>query len=163
MREGVYRDLPFRCRDRGKDEFCTTRMRFAFAPSRGAEHARRGEGRVRALALALAFFAATAPRAQPPSLSDEQKIDALIQSVADLRGAVFIRNGSEYDAKAAADHLRMKREKAGERVKTADEFIRLCGSKSLTSGKPYQIRYADGRIETSEVFLRARLAELEHR
>jgi hypothetical protein len=30
------------------------------------------------------------------------------------------------------------------------------------SGKPYQIRYADGRIETSEVFLRARLAELEH-
>ena len=23
MREGVYRDLPFRCRDRGKDEFWT--------------------------------------------------------------------------------------------------------------------------------------------
>ena len=118
---------------------------------------------MRALALALTFFAATAARAQSPALSEEQKIDALIQSVADLHGAVFIRNGSEYDAKAAADHLRMKREKAGKRVKTADEFIRLCGSESLMSGKPYQIRYADGRIETSEVFLRARLAELEHR
>jgi hypothetical protein len=117
---------------------------------------------VRTLALALAFFAATVARAQSPALSDGQKIDALIQSVADLRGAVFIRNGSD-DAKAAADHLRMKRAKAGARVKTADEFIRLCGSVSSTSGKPYQIRYMDGRMEMSEVFLRARLAALEQR
>ena len=44
---------------------------------------------MRALALALTFVAATAARAQSPALSEEQKIDALIQSVADLRGAVF--------------------------------------------------------------------------
>jgi len=112
---------------------------------------------MRALALALALLAAAA------TLSEEQKIDALIQAVADLRGAVFIRNGSEYDAKAAADHLRLKREKAGSRVKTADDFIRLCGSTSSMSGLPYQIRWPDGRTETSEAFLRARLAELEGR
>jgi len=114
-----------------------------------------------ALALGLAFVVCAAASAQQaPALGDAQKIDALIQAVAELRGAVFVRNGSEYDAKAAADHLRLKREKAGSRVKTADDFIRLCGSVSSTTGRPYQIRWADGRTETSEAFLRAKLAEL---
>jgi Family of unknown function (DUF5329) len=116
---------------------------------------------VKALALAFVLLSAAAAHTQQPALSDEQKIEALIQSVADLRGAVFIRNGSEYGAKAAADHLRTKREKAGSRVKTPDDFIRLCGSTSSMSGRPYQIRYADGKTVTSETFLRARLAELE--
>ena len=116
-----------------------------------------------ALAFGLLALSATLAHAQQPALSDEQKIDALIQAVADLNGAVFIRNGSEYDAKAAADHLRLKRDKAGSRVKTPDDFIQLCGSISSMSGQPYQIRWADGRTETSESFLRARLAQLEGR
>ena len=118
---------------------------------------------MKALALAFGLLAAVPAHAQQPALSDEQKIEALIRAVADLRGAVFIRNGSEYEAKAAADHLRLKRDKAGSRVKSPDDFIRLCGSVSSLSGQPYQIRYADGRVETSETFLRARLAELEAR
>ena len=114
------------------------------------------------LALALTLSLSGGPAgAESPPLSEAQKIDALIQAVADLRGAVFIRNDSEYDGKAAADHLRLKREKAGSRVTTADDFIRLCGSTSSMTGRPYQIRFADGRTETSEAFLRARLAELE--
>lgn len=116
---------------------------------------------MKALALVFALLAATLVHAQQPALSNDQKIEALIASVAELRGAVFVRNGSEYDAKAAADHLRLKREKAGSRVKTPDDFIRLCGSLSSMTGRPYQIRYADGRVETSEAFLRARLAQLE--
>src|SRR5262245_57913776 len=112
------------------------------------------------IALLLAVFAAAA-RADAEPLGEEQKIEALIRAVGDLRGAVFIRNGSEYDAKAAADHLRTKRDKAGTRVKTAEDFIRLCGSTSSMTGRSYQIRFADGRVETSEAFLRARLAELE--
>lgn len=112
-----------------------------------------------AFALGLALLAAGA-RAQSPALTDAQKIDALIRSVAELQGAVFVRNGSEYDGKAAADHLRLKRDKAGSRVKTPDDFIRLCGSTSSMTGRPYQIRFADGRVETSEAFLRARLVEL---
>lgn len=93
--------------------------------------------------------------------SEADKIEALIQSVARLSNAVFVRNGTVYDAKAAADHLRQKLQKAGSRVQTAEDFIRYCGSTSSMSGKPYQIRYADGRVVTSEAFLRARLAELE--
>lgn len=116
-----------------------------------------------ALGVVVALLAAGVASGQQSALTDDQKIAALIQAVADLRGAVFIRNGSEYDAKAAADHLRMKRENAGSRVKTPDDFIRLCGSTSSMTGRPYQIRYADGKTETSEAFLRARLAELAAR
>jgi hypothetical protein len=93
--------------------------------------------------------------------SEPEKIEALIQSVAQLSNAKFVRNGSVYDAKAAADHLRAKLAKAGSRVKTADDFIRYVGSTSSMSGKPYEIRYEDGRVVSSEAFLRARLAELE--
>jgi hypothetical protein len=118
---------------------------------------------VKALALVVALLAAAAAHAQQPALSDEQKIETLIASVAELHGAVFIRNGSEYDGRTAADHLRTKRENAGSRVKTPEDFIRLCGSVSSMTGVPYQIRYADGRTEPAEAFLRTRLAELEKR
>jgi hypothetical protein len=93
--------------------------------------------------------------------SEAEKIEALIQSVAHLSNAKFVRNGTEYDATAAANHLRTKLENAGSRVKTAEDFIRYCGSTSSISGKPYEIRYDDGRVITSEAFLRAQLAELE--
>ena len=109
--------------------------------------------RLLAAALVLGALAA-AP-------SESAKIEALIQSVAQLSNARFIRNGTAYDAKAAADHLRTKLENAGSRVKTAEDFIRYVGSTSSVSGKPYEIRYDDGRVVTSEAFLRARLAELE--
>ena len=94
-------------------------------------------------------------------MSEDQKIEALIQSVAQLTNAKFVRNGTAYDAVAAAEHLRTKRKNAGGRVKTADDFIRLCGTGSSMSGKPYEIRWDDGRVTSSESFLRGRLAELE--
>lgn len=108
--------------------------------------------------LALTLAAAVSPASDK---SEAAKIESLIQSVAQLQGAKFVRNGSEYDAKAAADHLRLKLEKAGSRVKTADDFIRLCASQSSMTGQPYEIHWDDGRVMTSEAFLRARLAELE--
>ena len=115
-----------------------------------------------AFALALVSVAGAA-LAQAPALSETEKIAALIRAVAELRDAKFVRNGSEYDAVAAADHLKLKLDKAGRRVKTAADFIRLCGSTSSMTGRPYAIHYADGRTETSEAFLRRRLAELEAR
>ena len=64
--------------------------------------------------------ATTQPTGQ---LSEEQKIEALIKAVHELKDAVFIRNDKEYEAKAAADHLRTKWEYAGQRIKTARQFI----------------------------------------
>lgn len=104
------------------------------------------------LLSALAFAA---------SLTEEQKIDALIHSIEVLPDAQFIRNGSAYDGKAAAEHLRRKRSYAGDRIKTASDFIAYCASRSSASGKAYQIRFANGEIIDAEVFLRAELKRIE--
>jgi uncharacterized short protein YbdD (DUF466 family) len=53
----------------------------------------------------------------------------------------------------------MKLQKAGDRVRTADDFIRLCASKSFLSGKPYMIRSSGGETITSEEFFREKLKE----
>ena len=78
------------------------------------------------------------------SPAEEAKIQFLIASVETLSGAQFVRNGVAYDGKAAAEHLRIKRQRAGSRIRTADEFITLCASMSSVSGTPYLIRFADG-------------------
>jgi uncharacterized short protein YbdD (DUF466 family) len=88
---------------------------------------------------------------------ETKKIDFLISSVENLKGTKFIRNGSEYTGKEAAEHLRMKLKNAGKRVQTAEDFIRLCASKSYISGKPYTIRTSDGKTVTSEDFFREKL------
>jgi head-tail adaptor len=106
--------------------------------------------------------AATAPAAAPP-LSESQKVDRLVAHVAGLEGAVFIRNGKEYGPAEAAKHLRYKREQAGSRVKTADDFIRLCASHSTLSGDAYLIRFADGRTRTAEDVLREELVRIDGR
>jgi len=86
---------------------------------------------------------------------EKKKIEFLISSVENSKGAIFIRNGSEHDGKEAAEHLRMKLKKAGGKVQTADDFIRLCASKSFITGKPYMIKLADGKtIKSEEYFLK---------
>jgi hypothetical protein len=90
---------------------------------------------------------------------EKQKIEFLISSVENLKGTKFIRNGSEHDGKQAAEHLRMKLQKAGARVQTADDFIRLCASQSYISGKPYLIRSSDGKTVTAEEYFRKKLKE----
>ena len=92
---------------------------------------------------------------------ETKKIELLLARLEAMHNVVFIRNGKEYNANKAADHLRLKWEKAGRRVKTAEDFIALCGSRSSISGKPYKMRFADGRIENSAVILKELLNEIE--
>ncbi len=97
----------------------------------------------------------------PAPAPEPQKIEALIQAVANLQGAAFIRNGKEYTPKDAADHLRLKWRNAGGRVKTAPDFIRACASASSMSGKPYEIRLKDGRTVLARDWLWTELKRLE--
>jgi len=91
---------------------------------------------------------------------EKKKIDFLISSVENLKGAKFIRNGIEYDdGKAAADHLRLKLQNAGGYVQNADDFIRLCASKSFITGKPYMIKFSNGKTITAEEYFREKLKE----
>lgn len=87
-----------------------------------------------------------------PALSERDKIEGLLRALA-ASDAVFIRNGGEHGGAEAADHLRMKWSAAGDRVRTAREFIDTIASGSSTSGRPYQVRTADGAtIESREWF-----------
>jgi hypothetical protein len=94
---------------------------------------------------------------------EADKIQYLISSIETLNGAEFIRNGKVYGATKAAAHLRFKLNMAGDRVKTAEDFIRLCASKSSFSGQPYQIRFSDGVTIETEVYFRNRLKALSEK
>ena len=86
------------------------------------------------------------------------EIDELITFV-QTSGVRFIRNGQEYSAAEGAQHLRHKLAKAGDRVKTTDDFITGIASKSYLSGKPYLVKFADGHTQPTGDWLRAHLAE----
>jgi hypothetical protein len=110
--------------------------------------------------------AADAPAAAPtttprPVLTEAAKINALIGSVEAMPNAVFIRNGSEYTASRAAEHLRLKWRNAGGRVRTAEQFIKYCASESSLTGRKYKIRFPDGRTVDSGVFFHEQLARIE--
>ena len=107
------------------------------------------------------LFAPAAFGGREKAPTEQEKIEALIKTVEGLTDAKFVRNGSEYDGHAAAEHMRRKWKQAAERVKTARDFIRLAASKSDTSGKPYLIRFKDGREVESGTWLSERLNEIE--
>ncbi|HPO23750.1 MAG TPA: DUF5329 family protein [Arenimonas sp.] len=92
---------------------------------------------------------------------EQEKIDYLISSIAHLNGATFIRNGSEYNAEKAAEHLRQKLDYAGEKINTAREFIDNCATASWLSHRKYRIRFSDGHTQDSATYLYGRLKEYE--
>ncbi len=58
----------------------------------------------------------------------------------------FIRNAKEYSGIQAADHLRKKYAYFKSQIASPEDFIRLCASKSILSGKPYRVIMPEGTI-----------------
>ena len=87
------------------------------------------------------------------------EIDELISFV-QTSGVRFIRNGTEYSGAEGAQHLRDKLAKAGDRLKTTEDFITGVASTSYISGKPYLVKFADGHTQPTGAWLRAHLAEV---
>ena len=112
-------------------------------------------------------FAQQAAKAKPiqkktdkPVLSEEEKINMLINYVRTLQGSTFIRNGKEYDPGKAADHLQSKYNKHKKKVKTAHEFVDQLASFSKTK-EPYQIRLGDGETVPCGTLLTKELKRIE--
>ncbi len=116
----------------------------------------------RAFILALVGLS-TVVRAADVSPSERARIDYLLQVVGSMHDAQFLRNGKAYDGSAAADHLRTKLRAAGARVRTAEDFIHYCATASSVSGRPYQIRFADGQTRAAADFLTEKLLEFDTR
>ena len=113
------------------------------------------------LLIVLIVFLPFPLRGEDQALSEKHKIEQLIQRVENLQGATFVRNGKEYDAKTAAKFLKGKWDANTAKIKTAQDFIEVAATKSSTSGKPYLIRYADGKEIPSAEFLTAELKSIE--
>ncbi len=94
-------------------------------------------------------------------LLERKKIETLIASLEQLAGAVFIRNGQEYTLDDAMTHMREKWEWKELEIKTADDFIRVAGSRSSTSGKAYVIRMPDGTEVQTEEWFRIQMESIE--
>jgi len=97
--------------------------------------------RLRHLLLAgsalLTFSAAGSVFAAQPT-PGEDEIDHLLQFVGSSP-CTFIRNGTEYAADKARDHLQSKYRFVGSRISTAEEFIRYLATQSSMSGEPYHV------------------------
>ena len=102
-----------------------------------------------AVLVLLAFFSA---RGLARDAREQQRIDFLIQKVESSKGLVFIRNGAEYEGGAAGRHLRMKLDYGGERVKTAEDFVRYCASESSVTHRRYMVRQANGATTDSAAY-----------
>ena len=78
-------------------------------------------------------------------------------------GFTFIRNSSEHTAVEAADHMNKKYLHFREDIRTAEDFIELCATKSLLSGKPYLVVNDQGEQLRTSDWLRAELADYQAR
>jgi len=110
---------------------------------------------MRLIAILLLLLVLSIPVARADPLGDEiaHLIDFIRQS-----SCTFIRNGSEYSGPAAADHIQAKYEHFKDEIKTVEDFIDRAASKSLLSGKPYQVRCA-GKTVSAADWIRAEDAQ----
>lgn len=115
---------------------------------------------LRTLVLLTALIAPLATAATTLPSAERTKIEALIAVVEKLPDAVFVRNGKSYDAATAAKFLRGKWRDRAREIRTAEEFIERVATKSSTTGKPYLVRYRDGREIPTAVLLRDELRRL---
>jgi len=93
--------------------------------------------------------------------NEDQKIEELIKKIENLGEAVFIRNGKGHTPKEAADHMRLKLGNAGSRIKTAEDFIKYCGTGSSMTGEAYKIRFKDGSERPSADVLNDFLKDMD--
>lgn len=114
-----------------------------------------------ALAGALASLGFAARLVRP--VREQTKIDYLVGEVR-KSPAIFLRNGREYPAGRAASHLATKLRFAGKKVQTTRDFVLGIASRSEETGKPYEIRWPNGKRQPLSAWLLERLEyyEKEH-
>ncbi|VWX55480.1 conserved hypothetical protein [Burkholderiales bacterium 8X] len=121
-----------------------------------------GLGSLQAGAGLFALLGAWLPRTAEatPSELEHRLIEALIQRVAEHPTMKFVRNGKDHDAAVAAQHLRAKYKHFKSEIATADDFIRLCATRSESSGELYRVRLGSGPEQEAGVMMKAELARL---
>jgi hypothetical protein len=109
------------------------------------------------LLLVLVFGAPS-----PGCAADDAAINHLLHQV-ETSTLTFIRNGNEYSGKQAVGHMRRKRDHFAKKIQTGEDFIRLAGSKSELTGRPYLVRVSSAATVTCEAWMKAVLEEFRRR
>jgi hypothetical protein len=110
------------------------------------------------LCLVLGLALAPGVRAAAPAIA-QTEINYLLGFI-ENSACEFFRNGSWYDGKKAAAHLRDKYQilATGDRIQTAEDFIEEAATKSSLSGQPYQVRCSGDKAVMTNQWLRDLLA-----
>lgn len=70
----------------------------------------------------------------------------------------YERNGSTYKGSEAVVHVQRKYDYFKDKIKTAEDFVRLCATKSELTGQTYQVQCPNEAKQTSATWL---LTELQ--
>lgn len=117
---------------------------------------------VAVVALATFLLLVSGPGRGEPTDKIDQTIQYLIGYVSGS-SLTFIRNAREYTPGEAAEHMNKKYQYFRDDIETPEDFIELCATKSLLSGKPYLVVDAQGiELRTSD-WLRTELAAYQAR
>lgn len=113
------------------------------------------------LSLVVLIIATIGAEAHKKHMTENQKIEKLINYVANSKDIIFIRNGDEHSATDAAKHLQRKRDWFGDDITSAKQFIEKAATKSSMSGKYYTVKLKNGTVIKNSKFLLDKLKELE--
>lgn len=115
--------------------------------------------RIHILSLLMLIVASASPVSHADWLEEAKKIEFLLRAI-ESSSVIFVRNGDSYSGKQAADHLRMKLQRAQsswfappKEEWTALMFINKIASESSFSGKEYHVILEDGRWMKSRTWL----------
>ena len=114
-----------------------------------------------AVLLGLVIYLSLVPMAMAAqSATTRAEITHLIDAV-ERSNCEFLRNGSWYDARQAASHLRNKYQllAATDQIASAEDFITKAASKSSFSGQAYGLRCTGGALVSSAQWLTAALVK----
>ena len=111
-------------------------------------------------AIAVMLVAVHAGAEKKADDAKEKDLEATIAHLLEFvreADVVFIRNGKEHSAEDAAKHIEKKYNHYKKKIKTPEDFIEKSATKSMMSGKLYQIRLKDGTVITNKDWLTAEL------
>jgi hypothetical protein len=111
-----------------------------------------------AAALFQLFSAAAGMAAESTNDELNRTIAYLLRHVA-RSNLIFIRNGVMHTPKDAETHMRLKYDYFKDDIRTPEDFIRLCASKSTMTGRPYRVKLPDGRLLRTDQWLRSALSQ----
>ena len=91
----------------------------------------------------------------------DKAVHHLISRVA-ASDLTFVRNSDQFTGKEAADHMQKKYAYFRDKIKTPEDFIELCATRSLLSGKPYLVINEKGAMISTNEWLRTELVAYQN-